>query len=200
MGKKDPRIDIYIAGAAPFAKPILKHLRKVVHAGCPKVKETIKWRFPHFDYHGILCGMAAFKNHCTFGFWKSSLVFGKGRGDEQGMGQFGRITSMNDLPGEEVLIGYVRKAARLNEGGVKEPSERRKKPPLKTPPDLAAALGRNGRARKSFESFSPSNRRDYIEWLTEAKREETRQKRLKTAIEWMSEGKVRNWKYLPRST
>ncbi len=200
MGKKDPRIDAYIAGTAPFAKPILKHLRKVVHAGCPKVEETIKWRFPHFDYHGILCGMAAFKNHCTFGFWKSSLIFGKGRGDDQGMGQFGRITSMNDLAGERVLIGYVRQAARLNERGVKEPSERRKKPPLKTPLDLAAALRRNGRARKSFESFSPSNRRDYIEWLTEAKREETRQKRLKTAIEWMSEGKVRNWKYLPKST
>ena len=99
MGKKDPRIDAYIAKAAPFARPILRHLRKAVHAGCPKVEETIKWRFPHFDYHGILCAMAAFKNHCTFGFWKRSLVFGKTRRDERAMGQFGRITSIDDLPG-----------------------------------------------------------------------------------------------------
>jgi uncharacterized protein YdeI (YjbR/CyaY-like superfamily) len=197
MGKRDPRVDAYIDKSAPFAKPILKHLRRVVHTGCPAVEETIKWQFPHFDYKGVICGMAAFKNHCAFGFWKASLILGSDKAGEERMGQFGRITSLADLPDEEILIGYVRKAAEVNDAGVKLPRAKPKTwKPLRIPKDLKVALQKNAKGRKSFESFSPSQKREYIEWITEAKREETRKERLKTAIKWMAEGKVRNWKYL----
>lgn len=198
MGKKDPRVDAYINKAAPFAKPILKYLRKIVHAGCPKVEETIKWSFPHFDYKGIMCGMASFKGHCTFGFWKGQIIFGRSQKGEDAMGHFGRITSLKDLPSEKTLLGYVRQAAALNDAGVKSPA--RSKPKVKkeavVPDDLQLALQGNARARKTFEAFSPSNKRDYIEWITEAKREETRNRRLETAITWMSQGKAHNWRYL----
>jgi uncharacterized protein YdeI (YjbR/CyaY-like superfamily) len=196
--KKDPRIDAYIDKAAPFARPILKYLRKVVHAGCPEVEETLKWSMPHFDYKGVMCGMAAFKEHCAFGFWKGTLILENNKAEEEAMGHFGRITSLDDLPGEKTLVGYVRKAAKLNEKGIKAPgrTQPKKKPPLQVPDYLTAALKRNSKARKTFENFSPTNQREYVEWLTEAKREETRQQRLKTAIDWMSQGKVRNWKYL----
>jgi uncharacterized protein YdeI (YjbR/CyaY-like superfamily) len=195
MTTKDPRIDAYIDKAAPFAKPILKFLRKAVHAGCPEVEETIKWSMPHFDFKGPMSGMAAFKEHCAFGFWKSKLIFGDTGKGEEAMGHFGRITSLNDLPNEKTLIGYVRKAAELNEKGIKA-WDRKKRKPLPVPAYLTAALKTNSKARETFENFSPSQRRDYIEWITEAKREETRQQRLKTALEWMAQGKVRNWKYL----
>lgn len=202
MSKKDPRVDAYINKAAPFAQPILKHLRKIVHAGCPDVEETIKWSFPHFDYKGIMCGMAAFKQHCVFGFWKHELIF-QGRSGQNGMttGTFrSRIISLADLPDERILLGYVRKAAALNEAGIKAPArtQPKKKEPLKIPNYFAAALKKNAKAQKTFEDFSPSNKRDYVEWVIEAKREETRQERLKTAIKWLAEGKPRNWKYLPK--
>lgn len=199
MGQKDPRVDEYIARAAPFARPILKHLRKVVHAGCPEVQETIKWSFPHFEHRGILAGMAAFKEHCSFGFWKRSLIFPQSQDEERdGMGHFGRITSLADLPAEKTLLGYVRKAAQLNETGTKEPktlAPKKDSASLQVPPDLAAGLKKNAKARKTFAGFSYSNRKDYIEWLTEAKRTETRAKRLATTLEWLAEGKTRNWKY-----
>lgn len=203
MGKKDPRVDDYIAGAAGFARPILSHLRKIVHAGCPDVEETIKWSAPHFDYKGMMCGMAAFKSHCTFGFWKESLVFGgkspTGRPVEEAMGQFGRITAITDLPGERTMIGYVRKAAALNEKGIKVPSRSRPRKAareLPVPDDFLKALRKNPAARKAFEGFSPSHRNEYVEWVTEARADETRQRRLETALAWMAEGKVRNWKYV----
>lgn len=203
MGKKDPRVDDYIAGAAGFARPILSHLRKIVHAGCPDVEETIKWSAPHFDYKGMMCGMAAFKSHCTFGFWKESLVFGgkspTGRPVEEAMGQFGRITAITDLPGERTMIGYVRKAAALNEKGIKVPSRSRPRKTareLPVPDDFLKALRKNPAARKAFEGFSPSHRNEYVEWVTEARADETRQRRLETALAWMAEGKVRNWKYV----
>jgi uncharacterized protein YdeI (YjbR/CyaY-like superfamily) len=198
MGRKDPRIDAYIDKAQPFAKPILKHLRKIVHAGCPDVAETIKWQMPHFDYNGgILCAMAAFKQHCAFHFKNGALVFGSRAKEDEAMGQFGRITSVDDLPNEKTLIAYVRKAAELKEKGIREAAPKKsKRQPLPVPPDLANALKKNAKARATFENFSPTNRRDYIEWITEAKRDETRADRLKTAIEWMAEGKPRNWKYM----
>lgn len=198
MPKKDPRIDAYIDNAAPFARSILKYLRKVVHAGCPEVEETLKWSMPHFDYKGVMCGMAAFKEHCAFGFWKSTLILGNNKVEEEAMGHFGRITSLDDLPGEKTLIGYVRKAAELNEKGIKVPgrTQPKKKRPLQIPDYLKTALEKNAKAKKAFENFTPTNQREYVEWLTEAKREETRQQRLKTAIDWMAQGKVRNWKYL----
>ena len=199
MPKKDPRIDAYIAKSAEFAKPILKHLRKVVHAGCPNVEETMKWSMPHFDYKGVMCGMAAFKEHCTFGFWKGELIFGGEKKVEQdAMGHFGRITSLANLPNEKTLTSYVRKAAELNEKGVQAPwrVRQKKKPPLTIPDYFGAALKKNAKARKTFENFSTSQRREYVEWVTEAKREETRKQRLATSMEWLGKGKVRNWKYL----
>ena len=200
MAAKDPNIDAYIAKSATFAKPILKHLRKVVHAGCPKVEETMKWSMPHFDYKGMLCGMAAFKEHCSFGFWKKSLILGQDRAAEKaGMGSFGCIRSLADLPNEKTLIGYVKKAAALNEAGIKAPgrSKPEKREPIEIPEYFAAALKKNARARKTFEGFSPSHRREYLEWVTEAKREETRKQRLAMSIKWLAEGKARNWKYMP---
>ncbi|HEX5830371.1 MAG TPA: YdeI/OmpD-associated family protein [Gemmatimonadaceae bacterium] len=197
MGTRDPRIDAYIANSADFARPILEHLRAVVHAACPDVEETMKWGFPHFVHHGLLCNMASFKAHCVFGFWKASLILDDdGRGGEA-MGQFGRITSMADLPPKQVLAAYVKKAAALNERGVKKPARSpRSATELLVPDDLMAALRGNRKALATFEGFSPSNRREYVEWIVDAKTESTRQRRLATALEWMAEGKPRNWKYM----
>ena len=198
MGLKDRRIDAYIQKSAPFARPVLKRIRKAVHAGCPAVQETIKWGMPAFDYEGPLCGMAAFKAHATLGFWKASLLR-KGKSlpapAEKAMGQFGRIASIDDLPSERTLIALVRRAALLNEKGVKVPRIRKPKAALSTPRDLMAALRKNGAARRAFQGMSPSHRREYVEWIMEAKRDETRARRIKTAVEWMSLGRGLNWKY-----
>lgn len=199
MGKKDPRVDAYIVRSAPFAQPILRHLRGLVHKGCPDVQETMKWSFPHFEYHGILCSMAAFTQHCAFGFWKASLMSDAAKFAKVGataMGHLGHVTSLADLPPDKTLIGYIKEAAQLNREGVKVPKKPAAKKKLLVPSDLAAALARNKKAREAFDAFSPSNKRDYIEWLIEAKTEATRAKRLATAIEWMAEGKIRNWKYV----
>jgi hypothetical protein len=193
MATKDPRIDAYIAKSAKFAQPILRRLRALVHAGCPDVVETVKWGMPHFDYEGVLCGMAAFKEHCAFGFWNRALkIPGKGGA----MGQFGCIKSLSDLPGDKVIVGYVREAARLNETGEKVGPIRRKLKPLPVPAELRAALKENPAALARFESFSPSHRREYNEWIGEAKTDQTRRNRTETAIAWIAEGKSRNWKYM----
>lgn len=200
MATKDPRVDAYIAKSADFAKPILKHLRKIVHAGCPQVVENIKWSMPHFDYKGVMAGMGAFKEYCVFGFWKSELVLPPEQNAEKSaMGSFGCIKSVADLPSDKTLIGYVKKAAALNDAGIKAPwqANRRKKAPFTVPDYFTAALKKNAKARKTFEDFSPSHRREYVEWVAEAKRDETRQKRLATTLEWLAEGKPRNWKYMP---
>ena len=202
MAKKDSRVDACIAKSAPFAQPILKHIRKLVHAGCPEVEETIKWQFPTFMYKGMLCGMAAFKNHCTFGFWKHELIFGKEKlaanGEERGMGQFGRITSLSDLPKDAVLLGYIKEAVRLNDEGIKAPSRAKpkKKAPLVVPDYFMKELKKNKKALAVFEGFSYSHKKEYTEWIAEAKAEDTRKRRLETAIQWMTEGKARNWKYM----
>jgi len=200
MASRDPRIDAYIARAAPFAQRILRRVRKLVHAGCPEVQETMKWSMPHFDYHGIMLGMAAFKEHCSIGFWKGELILGKRAGSEGGMGHFGRITSLKDLPPEKRFIEYVRKAATLNKQGIKKPTNLKPKsvrPELTVPEYFRAALGKNKKAAATFEGFSYTNKKEYVDWLTEAKREQTRSQRLQTAIAWLEEGKVRNWKYVP---
>lgn len=156
----------------------------------------MKWSFPHFMYKGMLCSMASFKNHCAFGFWKGTLIVPE---KPDAMGQFGQISKLSDLPKDGVLLGYVREAARLDETGEKVPRKSREsKKVLSTPPDIAAALKKNAKARATFEGFSPSHKREYVEWITEAKTEETRKKRLDTAVEWMTEGRPRNWKYMPR--
>jgi uncharacterized protein YdeI (YjbR/CyaY-like superfamily) len=198
MPKTDPRVDSYIDKAAPFARPILKHLRKLVHTGCPDVEETMKWSMPSFTYKGILCGMAAFKEHCTFGFWKHDLVVGNTGAPraEEAMGSFGRITELSDLPGNEVLLGYIRKAAELNDAGIKKPAPSKKpREELKIPSSLLAALKKHKGAWEIFEGFSYSHKKEYVEWIMEAKREETRDKRVASAITWIAQGKSRNWKY-----
>ena len=199
MGKRDPRIDAYIDNAAEFAQPILWRLREIVHEACPEVEETLKWSAPSFLHAGgILCGMAAFKKHASFGFWKHALVVGE-EVPRDGMGSFGKLTSLKDLPPKKELVALIHKAMRLNDEGVKTPGVRKSstpKPPPVAPDDLAAALKRNRQARTTFEGFSPSQQRDYVDWITEAKRDETRQKRLAQAIEWLAEGKPRNWKYM----
>jgi uncharacterized protein YdeI (YjbR/CyaY-like superfamily) len=207
MGKKDPRVDAYIAKSAAFAQPILKHIRKVVHSALPKVEEEIKWGAPHFMYKGILCGMAAFMEHCTFGFWRGKELAAQHeelRGYEKpGMVQISGLKSVSDLPSEKVLKKLVKAAAalndggtKLNEGGTKAPRAAKSKKPLpKAPADFLAALKKSEMARANFSAFSPSHQREYIEWITEAKRDETRERRIATAVDWISEGKTRNWKY-----
>ena len=194
MAKKDSRVDVFIKKAQPFARPILTHLRKVVHKACPDVEETIKWRMPFFDYKGPLCMMGSFKEHAVFGFWKGELLFGKE--NEGAMGHFGRLTSMDDLPSEGKLIGYIKKAAELNERGVQKRRTPRGTQNLTVPSDLKTALARNASAKKNFEQFSYSHRKEYVQWITDAKRPETRKKRLKTAVQWLSQGKAQNWRYM----
>jgi uncharacterized protein YdeI (YjbR/CyaY-like superfamily) len=197
MGKKDPRVDAYIAKSGDFARPILIRAREVVHEACPDVEETLKWGMPSFMYEGILCGMAAFKQHASFGFWKSALILdAKGNRADEAMGSFGRLTRVSDLPPKRVLIGYVKKAMELNEQKVSVPRKAAaKKPPIKMPAALGAALAMNKKAREAFAGLSPSHRREYVEWITEAKTDETRGRRVATTLEWVSKGKSRNWKY-----
>ena len=201
MGNRDPRIDAYISNAAPFAQPILIHLRELVHATCPSVEETWKWSFPHFDYKGsILCSMAAFKQHCAFGFFKASLL-----SDSHGilniigktaMGQLGQIRDLKDLPKDKILKEYIKEAMKLNDAGVKNSKPKvPKTTELDTPDYLVKALKKNKTAYAAFEAFPPGKRKEYIEWLEGAKTEVTRDKRLATAIEYISEGKGLNWKY-----
>jgi len=199
MSKKDPRVDAYIAKSAPFARPILKHLRQLVHTACPQAAETIKWSFPHFDFKGMMCSMAAFKEHCSFGFWKGELIVGHGVGGATGagMGHFGRITAISDLPEEKVLLDFIRQAAALNEAGVKKPVAARPqaRKELVVPDFFTAALTKNRKALATFEGFSYSLQKEYVEWITEAKQEATRARRMKTTLEWLAQGKPRHWKY-----
>jgi uncharacterized protein YdeI (YjbR/CyaY-like superfamily) len=195
MPGHDPRVDAYIAAAAEFARPILEEIRKRVHAACPQVEETIKWGMPNFVHAGgILCGMAAFKQHASFGYWKHALVMGEAERD--GMGSYGKLASVGDLPPKARMQADLKRAMKLNEEGVKP--ERRKpasKPAPEVPGDLAAALDKDKAAKATFDGFPPSCKREYIDWIVEAKREETRAKREAQAVEWMAEGKRRNWKY-----
>ena len=196
MGKMNPKVDQYIAKSADFAKPILSHFRKIVHQACPEVEEEMKWSMPHFMYKGMLCGMAAFKNHCAIGFWKGRLLFKRAR-SEEAMGQFGKIRSLSDLPPDKKLLSYVREAMRLNDEGTKIERTVRSKgtKTLEIPDYFRQALRKDKRAASVFEKFSPSHKREYAEWLTEAKTDSTREKRVATAIEWIAEGKTRHWKY-----
>lgn len=198
MAKKDPRLDAYIAKAQPFAKPILKHLRGIVHEGCPQCEETIKWGMPAFTHHGIVAIIASFKAHCAFVLWKADDV--SAETNRTAMGSLGRITSVADLPPKKTLIGYVKKRAELNAKGVKpsKPAGSRLKKPVRVPPELASALSKNARVRRQWEKFPPSHRREYAEWISGAKRAETKERRLKTALKQIAEGKPQNWKYLKK--
>jgi uncharacterized protein YdeI (YjbR/CyaY-like superfamily) len=194
--KTDPRIDAYVARQADFARPILDHLRAIVHAACPDCEETMKWSSPTFMYKGeMLAGMAAFKAHAAFGFWKGSLVVGEGAEQMSAMGQFGRLTSLGDLPRADVLEALIKKAMKLTDEGVKTVRNKHSKAPFTVPQDMRAAMDANRAAAATFDGFPPSAQRDYVEWVTESKREETRSKRLTQTVIWLAEGKRRNWKY-----
>lgn len=200
MIKKDKRVDAYILKSENFAKPILNHLRNLVHTACPDVQETIKWGFPHFDYKGMMCSMASFKRHCAFSFWKSVLMkeakemTGK---NEYAMGHLGKIMSLEDLPADKKMIAWIKEAMQLNDEKVKLPERKNinSKKEIDIPDALQNALNDNKTAATTFSNFSPSHKREYIEWITEAKTEETKSKRIVVTIEWLTEGKSRNWKY-----
>jgi uncharacterized protein YdeI (YjbR/CyaY-like superfamily) len=202
----NPKVDAYIARAQPFAQPIMEHLRQLLHKACPEVEETIKWSRPFFEYRGvILCNMSAFKEHCSFGFWgeEMSAVLREAKVlREDGMGSLGRITGVANLPTDKQMLNWLRQAAGfVDNGNCTSPiAARRKvvkapKPVLETPAEFATALKRNKKATAVFATFSPSCKREYLEWIAEAKRAETRDKRIATAAGWIAEGKQRNWKY-----
>ncbi len=201
MPEKDPRVDTYIEKAATFAKPILTKLRKLIFQACPDVNETIKWGFPNYEIHGsVMCNMAGFKEHCSFGFWKASLLSDPDKilkiGEKHSMGHFDRITSLKDLPTDKILLSYLKEAAELNRLNIKiVKAKAAPKKELPIPENLKAALKKNKKASLHFESFSRSQQREYIEWINEAKTQETVERRLATTIEWVAEGKTRNWKY-----
>jgi uncharacterized protein YdeI (YjbR/CyaY-like superfamily) len=202
MATTDPRIDAYIQGSADFARPILEHLRKLIHKACPGVVETIKWSRPFFEYEGAtLCHIDGFKQHCAFGFWNAPLLKDPAGvlhiKDKNAMGHLDRITSLKDLPADKILVALIKEAASLIDQGVKMPARAAKSPKaaLPVPPALASALKKNKKAGEVFAAFPPSHRREYIEWITEAKTDETRDKRIATTLEWLVEGKSRNWKY-----
>ena len=202
MKHTDARIDLYIAKSADFAQPILLHLRKLVHIACPDAEETIKWGFPHFEYCGeILCSFASFKKHCVFSFWKASIMTDPYHVMETigrtAMGHLGKITDMSELPTDTIIKEYIKEAAKLNKDGIKLPSKSKtsSQKQLLIPDYLIQALKKNKKALATFEKFSPSHKNQYVEWITEAKTNATRNKRLITTIEWLTEGKDLNWKY-----
>ena len=201
MSYVDQRVDVYIEKAAPFAKPILLRLRKLIFQACPEAEETIKWSFPNYEIHGaMLCSMAAFKEHCSFGFWKASLLKDPDRvlhlAERNAMGHLERLSSLKDLPADRIMIAYLKEAALLNKNKVKtvKPKAAPKKE-LPIPKALEAQLKKNKKTWAVFEAFSPSNRREYVEWINNAKTELTRNKRIETTVEWVGEGKSLNWKY-----
>jgi uncharacterized protein YdeI (YjbR/CyaY-like superfamily) len=206
---RNQKVDAYVAKAQLFAQPILRHLRELVHTGCPGVEETMKWSRPFFEYHGtILCNMAAFKEHCSFGFWGEEIgasLRSTGALAPEGMGSLGRITSLADLPPHKQMTEWIRQAAAFVDSGQHtSPITARRKvvkapqPSLEKPKEFLTALARNKKAAATFAAFSSSAQREYVEWIAEAKRAETMERRIETAVEWISEGKQRNWKYQNR--
>jgi hypothetical protein len=204
------KVDAYLATVQPFALPILEHLRELVHTGCPQVEETIKWSRPFFEYKGLILGnMSAFKEHCSFGFWGEEIgaVLREAKVlSEDGMGSLGRIQSLRDLPSVKQMLGWIRQAsAFIDRGEYTSPITARHsvarpiKPPVEAPPEFLAALRKNKKAATVFAGFSPSCKREYVEWIADAKRPETRDKRIVTAVEWIAENKQRNWKYAATS-
>jgi uncharacterized protein YdeI (YjbR/CyaY-like superfamily) len=163
------------------------------------VVETMKWSFPHFDYKGMMmCSMASFKQHCAFNFWKQSLLEASAFPVEKtAMGSFGRITSLKDLPGDKTIVKLVKDAMKLNDAGVtvKRAPAPKEKREVAVPEILVAALDSNPKAAETFNNFPYSCKKEYVEWITEAKTDATRDKRLATTMEWLAEGKRRNWKY-----
>ena len=199
MPKTDKRVDAYIAKAPEYAKPILTRIRAMVHEAAPDAEETLKWGHPTFVQNGILCGMAAFKEYCAVNFWKAVLIMGEHARQTDSAGVLGKIGSVKDLPPKSEFIKYVKRAVELNESGEKVPRAPAKpKKALTMPDDFQRAIEKNAKARRTYEAFSPSHQREYIEWIVEAKQDATRARRIEQAVEWMAEGKPRNWKYMNR--
>ncbi|MBX3464489.1 MAG: YdeI/OmpD-associated family protein [Planctomycetes bacterium] len=194
MPTLDPRVDVYIDGAPEFARPILIELRKRVHAACPEVTETIKWRMPSFEHRGMLVGMAAFRRHCTFGFWKEALL-GKEPEHATILERVGRIATLADLPPKAAFAKTLKRAVQLNEQGIAVPRGASAKAEAVPHPAFAKALAAHRKAKQVFDAFAPSCKREYVEWIAEAKKDATRARRIAQAIEWLAAGKKRNWKY-----
>jgi len=202
MAIKEKKIDAYIVKSADFAKPILLHIRELVHKACPDVEEKMKWSMPFFDYKGeMLCHMAAFKQHAVMGFWKAALMkdalLMENAKSEVAMGHLGKITSLKDMPADKKITRWIKEAMQLTDNGVKLPAKKKAADKKETvaPEYFIKALAKNKKAKQVFENFAPSHRKEYLQWITEAKTEETRSKRMATALEWIAEGKGRNWKY-----
>jgi len=201
MGKRDTRVDAYIEKSQDFAKPILNYIREIVHKGCPEAEETIKWGFPHFDYKGMMCSMAAFKHHCAFSFWKGSIMKDPEKildvERENAMGHFGRITSRMNLPKSKIFVHYVKEAAKLNDDGIKLPAKMKSivAKDLVIPDYFMNKLKKNKKASAAFNDFSYSHKKEYLAWITEAKTDTTKEKRILKTIELLEEGKSLNWKY-----
>ncbi len=200
MGKKEKQIDSYISKSAAFARPILVHIRELVHKACPDVEEKMKWSFPHFDYKGeMMCSMAAFKEHAAFGFWKASLmkdpILAATAKSEVAMGHLGRLTSLKNLPSDKKMTAWIKEAMALNDKGIKLAPKPSASKALEIPEYFITALAKNKKAQQNFDGFSYSNKKEYVLWVTEAKTTDTRNKRMATTVEWLAEGKMRNWKY-----
>lgn len=200
MAEYSPEFDAYIAGSADFARPILEKIRKLFHRACPEIEETMKWGFPHFEYKGIVGSMAAFKQHASFGFWKGKLLkdpYGLFTAMENAAMSGAKVTDISELPADKILLEYILQAVALNEAGIKLPARKKRTHPkaVEVPDYFKKALKQNRKALATFEAFSPSHKREYVEWITEAKQQATRDRRMATAIQWLSEGKPHNWKY-----
>ncbi len=198
-GNRISEVDAYIKKSPEFARPILVKLRALFHRADSRIQETMKWGVPHFEYKGIVGSFAAFKQHVGFGFWKSKLLkdpanlFG---GDPKASMSSSKLTSIKHLPADKVILSYIQRAVELNEEEVIVPKEVNRRPKLTAPDFFVAALKKNKKAQTNFQAFSETNRRDYIEWLIDAKQKETQKRRLATALNWLAEGKPRNWKYM----
>jgi uncharacterized protein YdeI (YjbR/CyaY-like superfamily) len=197
VAKKNPRIDVYISKAPLYAKPILTRLRTIIHKGCPQVIEDIKWGAPFYLYQDrVLCATMAFKAHCALVFWKSALIKKKnGKKAKDDLKLLRRISLLKELPSEKILLAYIKLAMHFNEPTTKLPPREKRSMPLKVPSDLTKALRSNPKAQKAFNTFTPSKKKDYVYWITGAKTATTREGRLETAVDWISKGRSRNWKY-----
>lgn len=199
MPKTDKRVDAYIARAQPHAKPTLNKIREMVHEAAPDCEEDIKWGAPAFMQNGILLIMAGFKNHCAVNFWKGSSFIPAERREGDGAGNIGRIFDVKELPSKKEFASWVKQAIAHNEAEGPKPVKKRVAKPKKAldmPDYFMAAIRKNKKALATYDTFSPSHQREYIEWVTSAKGEDTRARRVAQAVDWMAEGKPRNWKYM----
>lgn len=202
MKNTNKAIDVYIEKSAAFAKPILNHVRQLVHQACPEVEEKMKWSFPHFDYKNeMMCSMASFKAHCAVNFWKAALMKDstliENARSEISMGHLGRITTLKDLPADKKMLAFIKEAMELNDKGIKLPAKPKtiERKELVVPAYFQQVIDKNKKAKATWENYAYSHKKEYVEWITEAKSAATRNKRMETALEWIAEGKDRNWKY-----